>query len=249
MRACLIKVKRHRLSLPSIAARTRDNWRLPASASGRARRDPISGPVAHANAEYAVNHALKAIKDAHRSLAAVVHAMHDQVARIRAGGCRADFDALRAMLYYLDAYSARQHHPHEEEFLLQPLRAHGGEAAAVVEDVEREHARIAEAMRSLEQALLRYEEGGEREFVAFATAVEGFCGFYLGHMGKEETLVLPLAERLLGAQEWARVDAACAASQESRGGVDEDEELRHLFSRIVGAQSAPDGSDPPATPP
>ena len=186
-----------------------------------------------------MNSALNAIRNEHRSLAAILHAMRDLVARIRDGSSRADFDGLRAMLYYLDAFSSRLHHPQEDEFLFQPLRARGSEAAAIVDDLEREHARGAAAMRSLEQALLRYEAGGEREFVAFATAVEGFCDFYSRHMHKQETLAMPLAQKLFSAQEWARIEAACAAARDTRGGVEEEQEFRQLFRRIVGAAPAP----------
>jgi len=185
-----------------------------------------------------MNSALNTIKSEHRSLAVILRAMRALVACIRDGSSRPDFDGLRAVLYYLDAFSSRLHHPQEDEFLFQPLRTRGREAVAIVDELESEHARGAAAMRSLEQALLRYEAGGEREFVAFATAVEGFCDFYLRHMRKEETLAMPLAEKLLSEQEWARIDAACAAARETRGGLDEDREFRHLFRRIVASVPA-----------
>lgn len=182
--------------------------------------------------------ALNTIKNEHRSLEAILRAMRDLVARLRAGAAGPDFDGLRAMLYYLDAFSARLHHPREDEFLFQPLRARSGDAAGLIDDLEREHARVAAAMRSLEQALLHYEAGGEREFVAFATAVEGFCDFYARHMRKEETLAMPLAVKLFSEEDWARIDAACAAAREPQGGVDEDDEFRRLFRRIVGPAPA-----------
>ena len=183
--------------------------------------------------------ALNTIKNEHRSLEAILRAMRDLVVRIRGGSGGPDFDGLRAMLYYLDAFSARVHHPKEDEFLFQPLRARSGDAAALIDDLEREHARVAAAMRSLEQALLRYEAGGEGEFVAFATAVEGFCDFYTRHMRKEEALAMPLAEKLFSEEDWARIDAACAAAREPQGGVEEDHEFRQLFRRIVGPVAAP----------
>ena len=160
---------------------------------------------------------LNSIKNEHRSLEAI----------------------LRAMLYYLDAFSARLHHPKEDEFLFQPLCTRSGDAAAIIEELEREHARVAAAIPSLEQALLRYEAGGEREFVAFATAVEGFCDFYLRHMHLEESRVIPLAEKLFSDQERARMDAACAAAREPHGGTDEEREFRQLFCRIAGPAPAP----------
>lgn len=188
--------------------------------------------------------ALNTIKNEHRSLEAILRAMRDLVARIRAGSGGPDFDGLRAMLYYLDAFSARLHHPKEDECLFRPLRARSGDAAGLIDDLEREHARVAAAMCSLEQALLRYEAGGEREFVAFATAVEGFCDFYARHMRREETQAMPLALTLFSAEDWARIDAACAAAREPQGGVDEDDEFRQLFRRIAASAAALQAAGP-----
>ena len=185
--------------------------------------------------------ALDAIRSEHRSLAVILHAMHYLVERIRDGSRAPDFYAFRAMIYYLDAFSERLHHPKEDEFLFQPLRARTGEADATIDDLGHEHARCALAVRSLEQALLRYEAGGEREFVAFATAVEGFCDFYAEHMNKEETLVIPLAQRLFTDGDWERIDAAFAADRDAQGGVDEDGEFRALFRRIASLVPAPTG--------
>ena len=183
--------------------------------------------------------ALDAIRNEHRNLAVMLHAMRHLVERVRDGSGAPDFGAFRAMLYYLDAYSERLHHPKEDEFLFQPLRARSGDADAIIDDLGHEHARGAAAIRSLEQALLRYEAGGEHEFVAFATAVEGFCDFYSEHMHKEETLVMPLAEKLFTDEDWGRIDAAFAANRDAQGGVDEDQEFRRLFSRIANLVPAP----------
>jgi len=185
-----------------------------------------------------VNSALNIIRNEHRSLAAILHTLRALVERIRDGSSCPDFDGLRTMLYYLDAFSSRLHHPQEDEFLFQPLRACGGEAVEIIDELEDEHARGAAAMRSLEQALLRYEAGGRREFVAFATAVEGFCDFYFQHMRKEETLAMPLAEKLFSEQEWAEIDAAWAAAREAGGGVEENREFRNLYCRILAPVSA-----------
>lgn len=191
--------------------------------------------------------ALDRIRNEHRSLCAVVHALRDLVARIRDGGGPADFGKLRAMLYYLDAYSARLHHPQEDEFLFQPLRARGADDA-IIGELEREHVRMAAAMRSLEQALLRFEAGGEREFVAFATAVEGFCEFYLRHMRKEETQALPLAERLFSDADWAGLDGICTARCAPPEGAEEELELRRLYRHIVGTEASEPGRWQPAGP-
>jgi hemerythrin-like domain-containing protein len=192
-----------------------------------------------------VKQALSVIKSEHRNLAAILHAMHHLVQRIRDGSGPPNFDAFRAMLYYLDAFSERLHHPKEDEFLFQPLRTRTSDADEMIDELGHEHARGAVAIRSLEQALLRYEAGGEREFVAFATAVEGFCDFYSQHMHKEETLLIPLAEKLFTDEDWERIDAAFAANEDPLAGVEEDREFRQLLSRIVGLAPAPQGAAGP----
>jgi hemerythrin-like domain-containing protein len=192
-----------------------------------------------------VNNALAMIRNEHRSLAAILHAMHYLVERIRSGSGHPNFDAFRAMLYYLDTFSERLHHPKEDEYLFQPLRARTGEADAAIADLEDEHACGAAAILSLEQALLRYEAGGEAEFVAFATAVEGFRDFYTQHMEKEETLVMPLAEKLFDEEDWRRLDAALGANGDPLGGMDEQRAFSMLYSRIVSLVPAPLGAGPP----
>jgi hemerythrin-like domain-containing protein len=193
-----------------------------------------------------VNDALITFRDEHRKLAAVLQTLRDRVEQLCAGGGPPDFGGLRDMLYYLDAFPARRHHPMEEQLLFMPLRARGGDADAAIAELEREHACVAAAMGSLEQALLRYEAGGEREFVAFATAMQGFCDFYLRHMHKEETLALPLAEELFGEGDWARMDAACAEARELPGGADEEREFEQLFRRIVGGEAPAPAALPPS---
>ncbi len=110
---------------------------------------------------YVVKQAVITIRNEHRSVAVILHAMHHLVQRIRSGSGHPNFGAFRAMLYYLDTFCERSHHPKEDEFLFQPLRERTGEADAVIVDLENEHADGAAAIRTLEQALLRYEAGGE----------------------------------------------------------------------------------------
>jgi hemerythrin-like domain-containing protein len=192
-----------------------------------------------------VKDALDIIRKEHRKLAAILRAMHYLVQRIQAHNAYPNFDAFRAMLYYLDAFSERLHHPKEDEFLFQPLRARSDEVDAVIGDLEHEHACGAAAIRSLEQTLLRYEVGGEGEFVAFATAVEGFRDFYSQHMHKEETLAMPLAEKLFNDEDWARLDAAFSANRDAQAGAGEDRDFGDLFSRIVSLVPAAMGAGPP----
>src|SRR5262249_28678050 len=113
--------------------------------------------------------ALNVIKDEHRSIAAVLLGMQELVHRIRDRGGKIDTRVFRAMLYYLDTFSERMHHPKEDQYLFAPLRRLGASSNALIAQLEREHAQGENALRRVEQCLIRYEEGGKKEFPEFAS--------------------------------------------------------------------------------
>src|SRR5262245_49441760 len=67
--------------------------------------------------------AIRIILDEHRSLAAVLHGMLYLVNGIRNRGAKPDFKVLGAMIYYIDAFPERYHHPKEDRYLFARLRA------------------------------------------------------------------------------------------------------------------------------
>src|SRR6476469_8274237 len=137
--------------------------------------------------------AIRIIHDEHRSLAAVLHGMLYLVRHIRLSGKQPKFDVLGAMVYYIDAFPERFHHPKEDAYLFKFLRMRNPEAGPLVTRLESEHRAGAEKIRVLEQALERYEYGGAREFPAFAEAVQAYAAFHWDHMRTEEDKLLPLA--------------------------------------------------------
>ena len=187
---------------------------------------------------------LQSLYDEHRSIAAVLHGMRFLVREQRRLGRPVDPRVFRAMVYYLDVFPERHHHPKEDRYLFAAVRSRTDEGAEVIERLEREHAAGAQAMRGLEQALLRYEAGGEAEFDAFEQAVERFVDDYWAHMRAEEQELMPLARRVLAPEDWARIEAAFARHADPLGGAPEGEDMDRLFSRIVELAPAPIGMGP-----
>ena len=62
-----------------------------------------------------------------------------------------------------------------------------------------------------------------------------YADFYLDHMRVEETEILPLAQAVLSADEWAELDAAFLTNRDALAGCEADEVYRPLFRKIVGA--------------
>lgn len=190
--------------------------------------------------------ALDIIRDEHRSIAGILHGMEYLVRKMRAGRAHIDARVFRAMIYYLDTFSERVHHPNEDRFLFSAMRNRGAEAHAVIDDLEREHAEGGDALRHLEQCLVRYEEGGDKEFPGFAAAVDRFIQGYHAHIRKEEDIVFPMAERLLDAADWRAIDRAFEENRDPLADARETRDFEKLFDRIVNLAPPPIGVGPDA---
>jgi hemerythrin-like domain-containing protein len=188
--------------------------------------------------------ALNIIRDEHRSIAAILHGMKELVRRIRERGAKVDPHVFRAMLYYLDTFSERMHHPKEDQYLFAPLRLIGGGHSGLIDELEKEHAQGESALRRVEQCLIRYEEGGEKEFPDFEREVERFVEGYWEHMRKEEDQVFPLAKKLFTDDDWDAIDRAFKANADPLAGERNERDFRKLFSRIVSLAPPPIGVGP-----
>jgi len=188
--------------------------------------------------------AIHTIQDEHRSLAAVLHGMLYLVHAIRDRGTRPDFNVLGAMIYYIDAFPERFHHPKEDEYLFHFLRIRCPDAIPVLDRLQGEHRAGAEKIRTLEQTLARYQQGGAKEFPSFLAAVESYAEFHWRHMKTEEEEVLPLAQKYLTADDWDAVDAAFLGHTDPMLGIDIGASYTALFSRIVMLAPPPIGVGP-----
>ena len=188
--------------------------------------------------------AIRIIHDEHRSLAAVLHGMLYLVHQIRDRGAEPNFDLFGAMIYYIDAFPERFHHPKEDQYLFRLLRMRRPEAAPLLDRLKTEHHAGAEKIRALEQALARYQQGGASEFTNFLTAVEAYAAFHWDHMRTEEKEVLPLAEQFLTAGDWEAIDAAFLGHSDPMLGVEAGAKYDAMFTRIVSLAPPPIGVGP-----
>ncbi len=188
--------------------------------------------------------AIRIIRDEHRSMAAVLHGMLYLVREIAEHGTKPDFNVLGAMIYYIDDVPERFHHPKEDKYLFPLLRIRCPAARKLLDRLGEEHRIGAEKIRSLEQALARYQQGGRSRFAAFKAAVDAYAEFHWQHMRSEELEVLPLAEKHLTAGDWEAIDAAFAGHTDPLLGAEAGGEYERLFRRIVNLAPPPIGVGP-----
>ncbi len=188
--------------------------------------------------------ALTIIRDEHQAIAAVLHALRQLVQAIRQQHTAPNFEALRTLIFYIDAFPERLHHPKESHHLFRYLRARSDQAEALLDKLEREHAYGEQEILRLEHLLLEYEMLGDSRFAAFAAAVESYCDGYIGHMQAEEERVLPLASKVLTQADWVRINAEFATNHDPLTGHHPEKEFAGLFSRIVNLLPPPLGVGP-----
>lgn len=184
---------------------------------------------------------IRIIREEHAALAAMLRSIPMLLAQHRRRGTLPDFGALRAMIFYIDEFPEKRHHRRESELLFPKLRARTPLARRLLDQLDEEHAFGERNIRELEHALLGFEMLGEPRREAFERTAERYVQFYLAHMAKEETEILPLAERVLTPPDWDELDAAFASNRDPLTGHEPETDYRALFTRIVNAVPAPIG--------
>jgi hemerythrin-like domain-containing protein len=144
------------------------------------------------------------------------------------------------MIYYIDQFPERLHHPKEDHYLFARLAKRAPQAVALIDELRAEHVKGAQLVRDLEQALIGLEVGWAGGAAAFCAAIDAYAEFHWSHMRKEEQQLLPLAERFLTAEDWRVIDDAFAGNNDPIAGLREHD-FDKLFTRIVNLAPAPIG--------
>lgn len=185
---------------------------------------------------------IQIIRDEHAALAAMLRSLILMVERGPGDAPEQYFDVLRAMLFYIDEFPERLHHPKESELLFPKVAHSAPQIAAVIAQLDKDHQRGEGAVRELQHHLLAWELLGESRRTVFETAARSYVRFYLDHMNLEEREILPAAEQSLTAQEWTELDAAFATNCDPlTGKYPRDPIYDRLFTRIVMMAPAPIG--------
>ena len=190
---------------------------------------------------------IRIIQDEHSALAAMLRSIPLLLAEQRRNQLLPDaagFAALRALLFYVDEFPERRHHPKESQLLFPKLRARAPEIRAVLDRLDEDHLRGERAIRDLEHALLAFEMMGEPRRDAFEAMAERYVRGYLHHMEVEEREILPLALKVLSPQDWAELDEAFATNKDPLTGYKPEAEYQALFQKVLCAVPAPIGLGP-----
>lgn len=183
---------------------------------------------------------IETIRREHRSISAVLHGLRQLAKDAEDPTLRPRFDVFHAMIYYIDQFPERLHHPKEDRYLFALLAARAPQTRKLVEELRAEHVMGAQLIRDLEQALVALEVGWAGGARAFCAAVDAYAEFHWSHMRKEEKELLPLAERFLTEEDWREIDAGFAGNDDPIADLRE-QDFEKLFTRIVTLAPEPIG--------
>lgn len=194
-----------------------------------------------------MNHeALRVIRDEHATLAAMLQSLTQMVKRGPSPEGKDQhelfFDVLRAMLFYIDEFPEKLHHPKESDLLFPRLARVAPHVMATIERLESEHMTGEVRVRELMHQLMAWEYLGETRRAVFEAEATRYVQFYLDHMRMEETVLLPEAEKSLTDADWHALNVAFATHRDpldTKGA--RDPQFDRLFTRIVMLAPAPVG--------
>ena len=188
--------------------------------------------------------ALQVIRDEHSAVSAVLRSMLQMLDRGPDEEQERFFDVLRAMLFYIDEFPERRHHPKESDLLFPKIARVAPHLMPVIRKLEDDHMSGEHRVRELQHLLLAWELLGDSRRATFEQAAREYVQFYFNHMRTEETELLPVAQKMLGDDDWAQLNAAFQANADPLAGGDRDPTYDRLFTRIVMRAPAPIGVGP-----
>lgn len=185
---------------------------------------------------------IRIIRDEHAALAAMLRSLRLMFERGPGDEPESFFDVLRAMLFYIDEFPERLHHPKESELLFPRVARLAPDTLDVIARLEKDHAQGESAVRELQHLLLAWELVGESRRPAFEQSAKKYLDFYLEHMRLEEMVILPAAQKVLSDTDWKELDAAFATNCDPlTGKYPRDPVYDRLFTHIVMRAPAPIG--------
>jgi hemerythrin-like domain-containing protein len=177
---------------------------------------------------------MKRILNEHASLRAMLQSILLMVDRGPQDDPERFFDVLRAMLFYIDEFPERRHHPKESNLLFPKVVRLVPSLLPTVEKLEHDHIKGEARVRSLQHDLLAWEILGDSRRECFSSAARDYVAFYLEHMRIEETCIFPAAREHLSAVDWQELNAAFETNQDPFADTGQpNTDYERMFTKIV----------------
>ena len=121
--------------------------------------------------------AIAIIRAEHRALGAVINNIKALLQEVQAGRMAMDFKLFWAMVYYIDAFPDRLHHPKEDDWLFARLAARTPLADSLIEALQSQHQAEPQALAQMRRELGNLEAGVAGSLQALQATVADYADF------------------------------------------------------------------------
>lgn len=178
--------------------------------------------------------ALAIVQGEHRSMGAVMHGLRHLLADARISGEPIDADLLRSIVFYFKNFTEALHHPKEDAYLFDRLKARSSDAHEVLAVLHTQHAEEGGFIKALDAAVDAYVAAPAAERLeALAEAADRYAERLWEHMSLEEKFVLPACRQHLKSADWAEIASAFQSNSDPRFDEGRKEGFDKLFLRLV----------------
>lgn len=185
--------------------------------------------------------AIGIIRAEHRALGAVINNIKAMLKEVQAQRMTMDFPLFWAMVYYIDAFPDRLHHPKEDDWLFARLKQRTPLADSLIDTLQRQHQAEPAALGGIRRHLGNFEAGVQGSLAALQATVAAYADFTWKHLRTEENELLPLAEAHLLPSDWDAIAEAFAQNADPLAGTADSALFDALFHDIVKRTPAPLG--------
>ena len=176
------------------------------------------------------------LMDEHRLILRMLDLLEIRVAGV-VDGEEPDAEFLAGAVAFVRRFADRFHHAQEEDILFAALVANGMPVEnSPVAAMRLEHEQGRQLLRGLEEALREHRAGIPGRLEGVVGNARGYCALLRDHIGKEDRILYPLAERILPQESRAHILASYAAAEALAPAVPEKaQELVRRYETLPAA--------------
>jgi hemerythrin-like domain-containing protein len=170
----------------------------------------------------------------HRTLRIVLQILQRALHESAAFGMAPDFKLLSVVLYYLDDFPERVHHPKEDNHLFPMVRRRTRRFDATIRHLHTDHARSAQMIARIQRELVHFQAGAPQALERITASVAHYAELLEAHMQTEERLLNGARDELTE-DDWRHLAQGLGAHHDPLTGDTTRQEFRLLRARIFNA--------------
>lgn len=144
-----------------------------------------------------------------------------------------DYELMLDIMYYMTHYPDVYHHP-KEDLVFGKVADMDPQAREAVQNLLEQHVVLKQSGTQLHEELQGIVDGAMRPRDSVEAPAATYIGFFREHMRNEESMILPLARKLMSPADWAAIEAIAPTPSDPLFGSDAiGRRYEQLHRRIV----------------